>query len=422
MPRRDTAENAPYVVSKIHLRHAPQKAVDIMELLIDEALKSWETHHSIMPWNEYFAMVLPKKIIESQKERAKQKGPLRGMLRDFRPTSVRDRVRMCTDCSGFIDPSGPQLSLKERVLLDKLGNHSVRIGHALGNCPSASLLWGSRESRNPEIVADRIYGHKIEENERMRDGTRGHEILEVRRDLVRDVDELVRGLMKGGWVAWALPICRPLGPMRANPPDAVYSKLEKTQTGWHITHIIIEDKPHTDRLDYQRQADGEGMIMQYSHWLLHSNVIKAEFHKTPAVPFNSMLAQKLGLSDLSGLSVDIYVAMNGYVDWRNPVDNYSYILKGEPIPEGVTPPKHWSKDGKADVENRDAEYWVWRAKQSIDDAIYGAWMKELAKITPADIEAYRLHHPGEPDEVEPKGSLLNLRGNRVRELVRETEE
>ena len=418
MPKQDAGTSSPYVVSKIVIESATRQAADLTRLLIDEAAKEWNKNRAIMSWNEYFAMELPKEIIEDASARARQKKPLRDMLRDFRPTSRRDTMNMCAGCSGFAG----ELSLKEKVVLWKLDNHSTRVRYAIRGCVSASKLHGDAERRIPAIILDYIYGKKLDETMEMHKGTIAHEILELRRNPTRDITELFRKLMQGGWGVWVLPICDPSDPKRAITPDIVYSRLDKTENGYHLTHMIGEDK-HADRKDYWRQADAEAMIMQYRHWLIHSNVIKAEFHKTPGVPFNSLLAQKLGMAFPEMIRVDIYRFINLYDEWSNPSDPYhEHIMNGAFLPEGIEPPAHWSTDGKTDPENLENERRVRKAKKEIDDAMYAAWLEELRKVSPQDIEAYMLQHPGEPEEeMNVTGSALNFYGPKMREILRETE-
>ena len=418
MPKRDITPNAPYVVSKIVIESAPPQAIGVVQLLIDEAAMEWQRNHAIMSWNEYFAMELPKRIVEDAEERDRQKKPLRDMLREFRPTSRRDTMNMCAGCSGFAG----DFSLKERVALWKLENNSTRIRYAIRGCMSASKLTGKAERRIQEMISDYIHGGKVEETLGMHEGTLAHEILELRRNPTRDITELFRKLLLGGWVAWVLPICDPSAPKRAITPDIVYSKLEKTGNGYHLIHMVGEDK-HANRMDYWRQVDAEAMMMQYQHWLVHSNVIKAEFHKTPGVPFNSLLAQKLGVEFPETIHTDIYRFINLYNDWHNPSDPYhEHIMNGKPLPEGTEPPAHWSRDGKTDPVNLENERWVRKAKKERDDALYAAWQDELNKISPQDIEMYMLKHPSEPkDEINTVGGVLNFFGPRMREILRETE-
>ena len=358
---------APGEITAIAVRDAPSVVMEDLRWLAREASEEWLRNRAMMP--------------EPKAE---------NLLRKAKPATYRDTLNMCDKCSHFMNLNGGKVPPELAAVLDRLGNHSTRAGYGAGGCVSVSKLPGKDEDRNPEFVDDYLYGRKLEQNEAMRRGTIAHEVLELRRNPVLDPDEFVDRLAdgKGAWVPWVLPVCSPKDGLRAITPDVVMSRLERSERGYHLTHVIIEDK-QSGNPEYLKQVYGEGMILRYGHWLLHYNQKKDEFHRTPGVPFNSMLAQRLRLSGPEDLGVDVYVAINVYKDPMHPLDNYSYIGKGDAQP-GVEPPLHWSRDGMTLPENFGREEWVKRAKRSRNDAFLMALTEEIRKMGAPDIELFML--------------------------------
>ncbi len=367
-PAKDTQGAAVEgTIASIAVRDAPKGTIDDLIWMEKEASQEWLKNRAMMP-----------------------EPPMDNLLRKAKPATYRDMLNMCDKCSNFLNTAGGNVPPVLSAVLNRLGNHSTRVGYGIGGCVSVSKLPGKDEDRNPEFVEDYLYGKKLTQTEAMRRGTIAHEVLELRRNPALDPDEFVGRLADGtsSWVPWVLPVCSPKDGLRAITPDVVISRLERGEKGYHLTHVIIEDK-QSGNPEYLKQVYGEGMILRYSSWLLHYNQKKDEFHKTPGVPFNSMLAQKLGLAGPEDLAVDVYVAINVYKDPMHPVDNYSYIGKGG-APQGVEPPLHWSKDGITLPENFGREEWVKRAKRSRNDALLMALTDEIKKMGMPEMEVFML--------------------------------
>ncbi len=225
--------------------------------------------------------------------------------------------------------------------------HWSKVSGYAGRCLPASRFGRGRKGIREYVFAARHH-MKFPETEFMEDGTAAHDQLELMRQPLRDVDQVLESLIAGKRTPFILHTCNRSYGIRATP-DLIIGYLRKVTGGYELILHYIEDKPYADS-DKMVQLGAEVEIARAEHGellVLPPHLNYQEQIRTERTAFVEELGNRLNLQGDEEISVVIYYSMNQYgKDPTNPVDNYWWILKAEQPPGMKYPPRLYSVNGQ----------------------------------------------------------------------------